>query len=72
MRVTFTNQRFRSRERFGAPRHAEIPAYGQLLTKFAALTVPIPVAKSHPVVVPYAFKYELSEVDSTPFVPDGR
>jgi hypothetical protein len=25
---------------------------GQLLTKLAALTVPIPVAKSHPVVVP--------------------
>jgi len=25
---------------------------GQLLTKFAALTVPSPVAKSHPIVVP--------------------
>lgn len=25
---------------------------GQLFTRFAALTVPIPVAKSHPVFVP--------------------
>jgi hypothetical protein len=28
----------------------------QLFTKFAAFTDPIPVAKSHPVVVPYAFR----------------
>ena len=27
---------------------------GQLFTRFAALTVPMPVAKSQPVVVPYA------------------
>jgi hypothetical protein len=27
---------------------------GQLFTRLAALTVPMPVAKSHPVVVPYA------------------
>ena len=27
---------------------------GQLLTRLNALTVPMPVAKSHPVVVPYA------------------
>jgi hypothetical protein len=28
------------------------PKTGQLLTRLAALTVPMPVAKSHPVVVP--------------------
>jgi hypothetical protein len=28
--------------------------FGQLLTRFAALMLPIPVAKSHPVAVPYA------------------
>jgi hypothetical protein len=27
-------------------------SYGQLFTRFVALTVPIPVAKSQPVVVP--------------------
>jgi hypothetical protein len=44
---------------------------GQLLTKLAALTLPIPVAKSHPVVVPYAGPKELLEVESTPEVPEG-
>ncbi len=43
-----------------------------LFTKFCALTVPIPVAKSQPVVAPYAFEYELPEVESTPFLPEGR
>jgi hypothetical protein len=44
---------FRSGERSTcAPCFPEIPNYGQLLTRFVALTVPIPVAKSQPVVVP--------------------
>ncbi len=42
---------------------------GQLFTRFAALRVPIPVAKSQPVVVPYAGLNELLEVESTPWVP---
>jgi hypothetical protein len=29
-----------------------LPEFGQLFTKFVALTLPIPVAKSQPVVVP--------------------
>src|SRR5262249_34833866 len=41
-------------------------AAGQLFTRLAALTVPIPVAKSQPVAVPYAGLYELLEVESTP------
>lgn len=45
---------------------------GQLFSKFRALMDPIPVAKSHPVVVPYADANELSEVDSTPTAPDPR
>ena len=45
---------------------------GQLFTRFVAFTVPMPVAKSQPVAVPYAGKYDESEVESTPFVPDGR
>jgi hypothetical protein len=45
---------------------------GQLFTRFAAFTVPMPVAKSHPVAVPYASRYDESEVESTPLVPDGR
>jgi hypothetical protein len=52
----FSFTAFRSRERTRAPCFLKVPAYGQLLTRFAALTVPIPVAKSHPVVVPYAFR----------------
>src|SRR5207253_9508205 len=45
------------------------PPVGQLLTRFVAFTVPIPVAKSQPVVVPYAGLNELLEVESTPCVP---
>ncbi len=41
-------------------------ADGQLLTKLAALTVPMPVAKSQPTVVPYAGLNALLEVESTP------
>jgi hypothetical protein len=47
---------------FGSP-------VGQLLTRFVALTVPIPVAKSQPIVVPYAGLNESLEVESTPCVP---
>jgi hypothetical protein len=43
-----------------------VEADGQLLTKLAALTVPMPVAKSHPTFVPYAGLNELLEVESTP------
>jgi hypothetical protein len=45
---------------------------GQLFTRLAALTVPMPVAKSQPVVVPYAGAKELFEVESTPTVPPAR
>ena len=38
------------------------PAVGQLLTKFVAFSVPIPVAKSQPVMVPYAGLNELLDV----------
>ena len=48
------------------------PKAGQLFTRLAALTVPIPVAKSHPVVVPYAGLKELLEVESTPTEPSAR
>jgi len=44
---------------------------GQLFTKLAAFTLPIPVAKSQPVEVPYAALYMLSEVESTPIDPEG-
>jgi len=39
---------------------------GQLLTRLAALILPIPVAKSQPAEVPYAKLYELLAVESTP------
>src|SRR5260370_24340699 len=39
---------------------------GQLLTKLAALTVPMPVAKPQPTVVPYAGAKGGWEHDSTP------
>ncbi len=39
---------------------------GQLFTRFATFTVPMPVAKSQPVRVPYAGEYALLEVESTP------
>lgn len=45
---------------------------GQLLTKLAAFTVPMPVAKSQPVVVPYAGAKDVVEVESTPTEPSER
>ncbi len=39
---------------------------GQLLTRLAALSVPMPVAKSQPTLVPYAGRKEVLEVESTP------
>ena len=45
---------------------------GQLLTKLAAFTVPMPVAKSQPVVVPKAGANNVSEVESTPTDPPPR
>ncbi len=45
------------------------PPVGQLITRFVALRVPIPVAKSQPVVVPYAGLNESLKVESTPCVP---
>jgi len=45
---------------------------GQLFTRFAAFTVPIPVAKSQPTFVPYAGANEVLEVESTPTVPSAR
>jgi hypothetical protein len=45
---------------------------GQLFTKLAAFTLPIPVAKSQPVVVPYAGLKALFEVESTPTAPSAR
>jgi hypothetical protein len=44
---------------------------GQFFTKFAALMVPSPVAKSQPTAVPKAGWKELSEVESTPTKPEG-
>lgn len=49
-----------------------VVAPGQLLTRFAALTVPMPVAKSQPVVVPYAGAKDVLEVESTPTEPSER
>lgn len=48
------------------------PEAGQLFTRFAALTLPIPVAKSQPVVVPYAGLNELSDVERTPTEPSAK
>ena len=45
---------------------------GQLFTRLVALMEPIPVAKSQPVVVPYAGANELLEVDNTPAEPEGK
>lgn len=36
------------------------------MTRFAAFSEPIPVAKSHPAVAPYAGANDVLEVDSTP------
>lgn len=48
------------------------PEAGQLFTRFAALTLPIPVAKSHPVVVPYAGLKVPLDVESTPTAPSAK
>jgi hypothetical protein len=48
------------------------PEAGQLFTRFAALTLPIPVAKSQPVVVPYAGLNKLSDVERTPTEPSAK
>jgi hypothetical protein len=45
---------------------------GQLFTRLAAFTLPIPVAKSQPIVVPYAGLKALFEVESTPTAPSAR
>jgi hypothetical protein len=45
---------------------------GQLFTRLAAFTLPIPVAKSQPVVVPYAGLKALFEVERTPTAPSAR
>ena len=45
---------------------------GQLLTRFVALTVPMPVAKSQPMVVPYAGLNAEFEVESTPTEPSAK
>jgi hypothetical protein len=48
------------------------PEAGQLFTRFAAFTLPIPVAKSQPVAVPYAGRNELSDVERTPTEPSAK
>lgn len=48
------------------------PKEGQLFTRLAALTVPIPVAKSQPAVVPYAGLNEVLEVERTPTEPSAK
>jgi hypothetical protein len=55
------------RRKFGCVEDA-----GQLLTKLAALTVPMPVAKSHPVFVLYAGAKDVLDVESTPTEPPPR
>lgn len=45
---------------------------GQLFTRLAALTVPMPVAKSQPTEVPYAGAKEVLEVESTPTEPPPK
>jgi len=48
------------------------PPAGQLFTRFAAFIVPIPVAKSQPLVVPYAGLNAVLEVESTPTEPSAK
>lgn len=48
------------------------PETGQLFTRLAALTLPIPVAKSQPVVAPYEGLNELSDVERTPTEPSAK
>jgi hypothetical protein len=50
----------------------EGPPAGQLFTRFAALTVPMPVAKSQPVDVPYAGEKLVFDVERTPTVPPPK
>jgi hypothetical protein len=45
---------------------------GQLFTRLVAFTLPMPVAKSQPEVVPYAGANEVLEVESTPAAPEGK
>jgi hypothetical protein len=45
---------------------------GQLFTRLAAFTLPIPVAKSQPVIVPYAALKAVFEVESTPTAPSAK
>jgi len=45
------------------------PVVGQFVTRLVAFSVPMPVAKSQPIFVPYAGLKELLEVESTPWVP---
>jgi hypothetical protein len=45
---------------------------GQLFTRFVALTVPMPVAKSQPTCVPYAGLNALLDVASTPTEPPPK
>jgi len=45
---------------------------GQFFTRLAALTVPMPVAKSQPTFVPKAGLDELFDVESTPSKPEGK
>lgn len=48
------------------------PDPGQLFTRLAILTVPIPVAKSQPVFVLYAEAKTLLSVDKSPTAPPPR
>src|SRR5205085_1984005 len=48
------------------------PDPGQLFTRLVMLTVPIPVEKSQPAVVPYAGWKALLSVESTPTAPSPK
>ena len=50
----------------------EDPPAGQLFTKLVAFSVPMPVAKSQPVDVPYAEAKLVFDVESTPTAPFPR
>jgi len=45
---------------------------GQLFAKLVALTLPMPVAKSQPMVALYAGANELFDVERTPALPEGK
>jgi len=61
---------------FGEAESVKLPGggveIGQLLTKFVALMVPMPVAKSQPSEVPYAGANESLDVESTPTAPPPK